>query len=82
VIKGQYLKVFPKGHFTAVVSNYVFWQPALSEELISLLKAANVDVVLINKNPQSNPKFHFADFHFNNEGQKMIESEIFKAIKF
>ncbi|MEA9355609.1 hypothetical protein SHI21_05335 [Bacteriovorax sp. PP10] len=80
--KRQYLKVFPKGKFTAVVSNYMFWDPALSNELISLLKLAQVDVVLINKDPKSDPKFHFADFHFNYEGQKMIESEISKVIKF
>lgn len=80
--KRQYLKMFPKGKFTVVVSNYVFWDQALSDELISLLKAVQVDVVLINKDPKSDPKFHFADFHFNYEGQKMIESEISRAIKF
>ena len=80
--KKQYLKVFPRGKFTVVVSNYMHWDSALSDELISLLKAAQVDVVLINKGPQSDPKFHFADFHFNYEGQKMIKSEISKVIKF
>lgn len=80
--KRQYVKVFPKGKFTVVVSNYVMWDPALSNELISLLKAAHVEVVLINKNPQDDLKFHFADYHFNYEGQKMVESEISKVIKF
>jgi hypothetical protein len=78
----QYLKVFPRGLFTVLVSNYALWDPTLSNELISLLKAANVEVLLINKNPQSDPKFHFADFHFNYEGQKMMESEISRAIRF
>lgn len=80
--KRQYLKVFPKGKFTVVLSNYVMWDSALSNELISLLQAADVEVVLINKNPQNDLKFHFADFHFNYEGQKMVESEISKVIKF
>lgn len=80
--KREYLKVFPKGLFTVLVSNYVMWDPRLSNELITLLKAANVEVLLINKNPASDPKFHFADFHFNYEGQKMMENEVSQAIRF
>jgi len=81
-IKKQYLMEFPMGKFSVVVSKYGVTDMELCGELISLLKAANIDVVVINENPIVDLKLHFPDFHFNYDGQKMIEKELSRAIKF
>lgn len=81
-IKRQYLREFPSGKFSVVVSRYGLTDMKLCDELISLLRAAKVNVVVINENPKVDMKLHFPDFHFNSEGQKMIENELSRAIKF
>ena len=81
-IKKEYLKKFPNGKFTAVISEYDSkMDPVLVKKLMSDLKNSGVEAVLIHQNVKKIDKLHLIDNHFNRDGQINILKELESKLK-
>lgn len=81
-IKNEYLKKFPQGKFTLVLSSYGLKSNHYIPEIISFLKKSNVEVVEINKHEQHKSEWHLLDSHFGPIGQRMTADALSEVIKF
>lgn len=81
-IKNEYLKKFPKGQFTLVLSSYGLTRNHYIPEIISFLKKSNVEVVEINKHEKHKSEWHLLDSHFGPLGQRMTAAALEELIKF
>jgi hypothetical protein len=80
-MKQEYLKQFPKGKFVVALSHYDEVQKDYMPELLEMLHKDLVDVVNIHSHHVENIKYHFADYHFNKQGQEFVVSELLQQLK-
>lgn len=82
-MQAEYLLKFPDGKFTVALSYYASESYEVIDQIAAILKKSGIDTAILHKaQKRVLLKYHLLDMHFNYEGQKMVENELSRAIKF